>query len=209
MREAFDTIQRAFAEAGLWRWWAAQFPNFIQVEFAGVQLYQAPTDPSHPPSGVFALQFGRPQLVRLLEFTSNAEPHWFDRLQGGELGPLPVDFERFCLGDDAGAERLSRAAACTHDHFTAPPGASSIPFAFSTTAGLGLLIVAERMRLVSHAGEIPMQSVAGLHTRWREYWRKYWDLRSTDSALPQDYACEACMPQDEVDLRRFELGKEE
>jgi hypothetical protein len=88
MRKEYEILQDAISDCGYWRWWTGRIPVHFQVEFGGVQLYQAPADLSRPPSGVFALRFEQLERVEFLDFGPDVQQDWFGRLQRDEFQRL-------------------------------------------------------------------------------------------------------------------------
>lgn len=203
MNNNLSMLAAAIADAGHWHWWSAQPPKFFHAEFVMVRLYLPPRDPAKPPCNQFALSFGQVHTVQFLEFAEGVEPGWQqrieqDELQGGQFVP-----NGFALGNlDSTADIVSRALR-NHDWFSRPEsetgGDNLIACAFQTGTGLGALVVAERLKLISEPGEIPLETVPQMQKDWWSYWKRYWKLVRTPQALPRDINCDISFPGGPLD----------
>jgi hypothetical protein len=129
-----------------------------------------------------------------LDFSPDVDADWFARLQRDEFEAPTLCREAFLLGDDDSSKSIRRQAVRTHVHYARAGAGSSVTLVFKAARGVGLFVAGKRLRLLSHTGEIMLESVARLHGDWWDYWKRYWALKATPKELPKDYACEACIP---------------
>jgi hypothetical protein len=65
-KELLDTLGQAISDVGYWTWWVSDFPNLMQIEFGGTQLYFSPGEGNQAPSSQIAIQFGKPKSISFL-----------------------------------------------------------------------------------------------------------------------------------------------
>jgi len=194
-------LESAIADVGYWSWWTGDVDSVIQIEFGGVQLWSPPLAEGKPPNGQIALRFDAPSFVAFLTRTTGDDTPastWPEMMQRDELGNLGVDEDQFTLTDTGRLrEMLDSAAAVdvrvgnrsTVDRI--PEGAS---IAGMWAGAVGIIVVADSLRILNHAGEIDVNQIASLHNKWWEYWKSYWKSKDTESPMPRDYACEVTIP---------------
>jgi len=190
-------IVSAITDVGMWRWWTAEFPNLVQLEFGGVQIYEPPDDPTKPPLCMVAMRFRRPKVVAFMrrgEDTDALPADWHTLLHDDAIEALSLSFEKFAL-DDADAiaaileERTSEVEVFRND---ALEGAV-IQVAF-WAGPAGVRIEAAEVELVTMKGKLTPAEFAELHGDWWTYWKDYWKKRDTPDALPKSFACEVTIP---------------
>lgn len=191
----------AISDVGYWTWWAQKLPDTFQVEFAAAQLYFAPpASPDQPPPSLVALQFQQPTCVCFLyRGQEETDFTWVEQLQQDEL-PSPIcSHDEFGFGDDTLLRDLLAQATQKHIvHGSAPTDDTFLRESYRLVGwcgDYGMALAAPAMRVMTHEGELSLEQVVEASQQWwGTYWRMYWAKRSTDEALPHDYACEATIP---------------
>lgn len=59
---------------------------------------------------------------------------------------------------------------------------------------VSIVIIADKMRIMTHFGEVEINSIPEIHNNWWTYWRKYWELIDSKNKLPYDPICEITIP---------------
>jgi hypothetical protein len=203
MERHWEILERAISDVGYWTWWTQDFPKSFQVEFGGTQLWNPPKAPDKPPSGQLALRFIAPRSVSFLvrRGAGDLSGDWPELLHADALEPFTINHEHFALMRPEAAREVLTAAARVETRFGAAPTPEAIgewPAVLAFFAGpAGLLVGAESLMAVSHAGEIRPEQIEPASERWWAYWKEYWRRRETASPLPRDYACEVTIPTGE------------
>jgi hypothetical protein len=68
---------------------------------------------------------------------------------------------------------------------------------------VGIVIVADKMKIVSHSGEIELSKIPELHQKWWDYWKKYWEVKDSNSPLPYDPLCEITIPATNENMQKI------
>jgi hypothetical protein len=202
MTEVYPILETAISDVGYWTWWAAKLPHTIQIEFEGVQLWNPPLRAEGPPSGQIALRFHAPSCIAFLrrDFRrgSDLPNDWYDKLHADEIGPFNVDHETFTLTSlERAAEVLRSANGVSLLHGSIPKFSDAAPsgtLAAFWAGPVGMLLIADSMRLFSQHGEIDFNEVESMYRKWWDYWREYWEKKDSDNPLRKDYACEVTIP---------------
>src|SRR5262245_28581037 len=111
MAAYLDVLSEAISDVGYWRWWSAQFPEFIQLEFGGTQLWNPPEQEGKPPSGLIALRFTNPVSVSFLthrDAPSDFPQNWAELLGNDTLEPITITYDSFGFNNPSLIEKLSR-----------------------------------------------------------------------------------------------------
>ena len=97
MNKSIEILEEAISDVGYWRWWAEKLPDVFQVEFGGVQLWNPPTNPDGPPSGIVALRFIKPTVIAFLteNGASDIQDDWPASLHDDSIDSFTVDCDRF------------------------------------------------------------------------------------------------------------------
>lgn len=191
-------LESAISDVGHWRWWTANLPDSVQLEFGGVQLWSPPSAPDTPPSGLIALRLIRPQAaIFLTKAHTNLPVDWHDAMQRDELQPFGMDRDQFTLSSVAQASHCLNHAATTHA-LVAPAGnagATNTPAVIGFWAGpIGFYGVADELEIYNMSGRLTPAQVEASSHQWWEYWREYWRERHGPNPKPRDYACEVTIP---------------
>jgi hypothetical protein len=198
MSDHLSVLEKAISDVGYWRWWAEALPNVFQVEFGGVLLYFPARSPEVPPDNVIALSFRDPSLVAFLTAADATlvEPDWRIALHEDQHEPFTVDHELFTLTSETVLEAV--AAGCAAEYVVGtdlnPKIGASGPLLAFRAQGVGLIVRASEMAVVTAAGELSPEQIKAAAGDWWKYWREYWDRRDSTSPMPKDYACEATIP---------------
>jgi hypothetical protein len=200
MRAPLEVLEDAISDVGHWHWWTKTDTAF-QLEFAWVMLLVPSDDPSQPPSSAVALRFRNPRCVAVLQKNvqrSALPDNWFRKLGQDELKPLAVSHESFTLTSidrlrailgDAERRKFLVGSEPDLDHI----GTEDAFLAF-WAGDAGLVVVGERVEVLSHRGRIEVEEISEKHQDWWKYWRQYWDKKDSDEPLPLDDLCEITIP---------------
>lgn len=199
MNDHVATLEDAICDVGYWRWWAEALPDVFQVEFGGVQLYTPPRSAAEPPSGVVALSFQRPPLIAFLTEAGPARVsgNWWEDLHQDRIKKgFSLNRELFTLRSEE--MRSSIVTGCNVDFragdaLQSPAEPAGALRAFRAQ-GVGLMVRAEAMSVISSAGELTGDAICTAVAQWWEYWREYWNRIDSESPMPKDYACEVTLP---------------
>lgn len=196
--EPLEILAYAISDGGLWTWWAAEFPYFLQLEFTRTMLYFEPKSADQPPPNQIAIQFNKPKSVTVLK-THNCtlSDKWLDDFYADKLKPFGIDYEYFSFSPSDFKEIVEQADVIEKVFGVQLNEAELL----NNTVGLGfwagdvgIVVLAETMRIITHDGEISIDQIPDRHNKWWNYWRQYWDLRNSDKALPYDPICEITIP---------------
>jgi hypothetical protein len=202
MSTELKILEDSIKDVGYWSWWTGDPASAIQIEFGGTQLWSKPLAEGKPPNSQIALRFAEPTFVAFLSRAGEeADPPptaWPDLMQTDQLGNVGVDEDEFTFTDPGRLNTFFAHAS----HADVRVGDSSVLAAIPNDAmfagfwagSIGIIVVAARMKVVNHEGEIPLDRIAGMHNRWWEYWKEYWKSKDTDTPMPRDYACEVTIP---------------
>ncbi|HEU4557505.1 MAG TPA: hypothetical protein VFS20_06635 [Longimicrobium sp.] len=196
--EALAVLETALSDIGNFRWWAGHFPDVVQLEFSGVQVYTPPPAPDRPPRGMLALACARPTSVSFLWRDEGLPDEWPTELHNDRLEPLPMSLGELTLRDPSAAAEMLSHARHVETVFGTPADEvdwSAAPAMLVFWAGEGgVAIAAERIGLMTHDGEVALDQVPEMHAQWWRYWREYWDRLDTPDAMPYDWMCEVTIP---------------
>lgn len=197
----YAVLEDAISDVGNWRWWTADLPHTLQVEFGMVQLWSPPVEAGEKPSGLIALRFRRPLCVHFVtarEGSQELAPDWPELLHADALEPFNLSPGDVSFADDALLREMLATAGRVETIFGPGPDASAIvaaPRWFALRSGAaGLVVAAEEVVAVSHEGECSPDEVLEKNRRWWSYWKDYWARREKANALPYDPACEVTIP---------------
>ena len=197
--EILEMLADAISDVGVWAWWDTdEDEGTVQVEFAGVQMWNPPREAGQPPSGTVALRFGEVQSAAFLTLDDQVDPDWPRLLHEDKLDGFPLPHESLTFTDAVMIEQLASSAHAVEVLRGVPPEAAawqSAPWKMGFGAGrVGFVVAARSMELVSFEGSFGLEEVEGKIGKWWEYWEEYWRLIDTPDALPSDYACEVTIP---------------
>ena len=201
MDQPLKLLERAIAHVGVWRWWTSHLPDSVQLEFGGTQLWFPPASPDRVTSGLLALRLRRPLLAVFLTAKGAELPEdWPEAMARDEFEPFTLEHERFTLTSyDHAAAYLAAAASVKAVVGTASdlPTLRDKPLLAFWAGRVGFVGAAESLAFFSMHGEVDLASIPDLHSKWWSYWKDYWARKGTSEPMPQDYACEVCIPAGE------------
>src|SRR5262249_17729729 len=151
-----------------------------------------------------ALRFINPKSVTLLYKKESRLPkNWLDLFEKDKLQPFSVDYEHFSFDSDR-VRKIFLTADSTEtiigeNYSDNLNGVCTLGF---WAGEVGIVIVADSMKIVSHSGQIELQKIPELHQKWWEYWKNYWDMKETKSPLPYDPLCEITIPLTEENFEK-------
>lgn len=194
-----EILATAICDVGYWTWWVSNLPTIFQLEFNGTQLY-FPKDDGTKPSSQVAIQFQNPRSISFLtkNFTEQDSENWFDDLHHDKLSPPTCSYDSFTFTDTQLMTEIIHQATAIHNiHGDAPHDLKffSAPVKLVFWAGnYGCAVCAESFKILTTNGNVALEQIPQIHSEWWDYWEKYWQLRDTANALPEDYACEVTIP---------------
>ena len=196
-------LEQAITDIGYWSWWTEYLPKGVQVEFAGVQLWSEEPQEGQPQRGTLALRFVQPISFSFLTRNKAIDdlPHnWPDLMQDDNLEDLPnIRYEgELHFNERDFVQRVLDAANRIDVRFGVHPKSEEFfdaPVILAFWAGdIGCAVAAQEMTIVNPSGEVSLEDIPELHQKWWKYWNDYWEVRGTDKAFPEDYACETTIP---------------
>ena len=193
-------LEEALSDIGRWIWWIAD-KDMFHIEFAGTQLYIPPVEKGMPPTSILGLQFeGLKCVARISRDTlilkENVE--WFDNLQKDLSKPFPLAPGSLTLSNPQQVDKyINEAQQITFfkgglkDIHELNASQTFIGYLAGTA---GMVIIAEKMKLTTHHGNINIKNVVGLNEKWWNYWKEYWKQKHSENPKPFDYNCEIIVP---------------
>jgi len=205
-RTSLDILEYAISDAGLWTWWTEEFPDVIQLEFNRTMLYFEPKSPDRSPSNQIAIQFRSPKSVTVLKKQNcSLSNNWLEDFHADKLEPFGIDYENFSFSSKE-ITAIVQQADVTDTIFGAKLNdeeilKSNVSLAF-WAGEIGIVIIADSMKILTHDGEIKPDQITELHNKWWEYWKQYWDVINTDKAMPYDPICEITIPEGKWNMKK-------
>lgn len=201
-----QVLERAISDGSRWRWWIAEFPLGMQVEFDMVQLWLEPPAPDRPPPGVVSLRLTDLKAAAFLgEPGFWAEhPNWPEELAQDKFQPptLNPGSVHFCRSGDLRTIfpqvahrdwRVGSAESFAAQEF-GPDGVGVLLW----TGQVGVAAVCGDLTLLSHAGPLELDEVPARYERWWQYHAEYHRRRGTDDPMPEDVLCEINVPANQM-----------
>lgn len=193
--EPIKILENAISDIGLWTWLSIDSANHVQIEFDWVQLYLHNKESKVQPSNHISLGFKNATSVTALYKEGNTLPNdWLELFEKDKLEPFYIDYEHFSFDKNVVAKIFSSAVKTeTIIGEKYSNAANGVMLGFWTNE-VGIIIVADSMKIVDWAGEIDIDKIPELNTKWWEYWRRYWDLKKTKTPMDTDPLCEITIP---------------
>ena len=195
--QIFDILTNAICDVGYWSWWATELPTVIQIEFGGTQLYFPPVDNSKPPNSQIAIQFRNPKSISFLT-RQEVSQNWFDDLHNDKIELPSCSEEHFTFSDEKRMIKIiNEAETITTIHGYSPEDKMFLTEKYKLTFwadDYGFAVASEEIKIISHTETIELDQIPKLNSEWWVYWKRYWDLKKTENALPKDFACEVTTP---------------
>jgi hypothetical protein len=194
-------LEDAISDVGCWNWWTADFPNFILLEFVGVQIWTKPTSNESPPSGHIGITFENPYSVSFITrelFDRDTPENWIDLLHNDKLELPEIVYKQLTFNNIDFIEQIIKDSKKIDTVFGNKPTDSNfkeaeIKFGF-WAINFGCIISCKSIKVISDDGELTLDDVKNRNDKWWEYWKLYWEKKNTNSPLPEDYACEVTIP---------------
>ena len=67
-------------------------------------------------------------------------------------------------------------------------------FLYARCGDVSFIVGGDEMQVVGQKGRFTETEIESAYAKWCTYWKAYWELRDTEGALPEDYACEVTIP---------------
>lgn len=199
-----QTLEYAISDVGLWTWWTTDSNKSVQLEFDRTMLFIENEENKVQPSNRIALRFINPISVTLLYKKENKLPaNWLELFENDKLEPFSVDYENFSFEQSEISEILKSAdktETIIGDKFINAKNKVQLGF---WAGEIGIVIVADTMKIVSHSGQIELENITKLHQKWWDYWKKYWDLKDTKTPMPYDPLCEITIPATNENIKKI------
>ena len=196
-KSPLEILSYAISDVGLFTWYTADLPKYAQLEFNRTMLYFEPKDDQTPPSNQIALQFGNVKSVYLFKDEESKLPNnWLDLLTEDRLDPFDVNYEYFSFDGYEIQKMISEfknSEKIYGENFMTVNQDENFKIGFKA-GEISIVIVAEKMRIMTHSGEVEFESIPEIHNKWWAYWRKYWEVIDSESQLPYDPICEITIP---------------
>ena len=207
-----QTLAYAISDVGLWTWWTTDSNKSVQLEFDRAMLFIENPENKEKPSNRLALRFLNPKSVTILYKKESKLPkNWLELFEKDKLEPFSVDYENFSFDKEQVSKILASADSTEtiigEKYNDKTNGTCRLGF---WAGEIGIVIVADTMKIVEHSGQIDLNKIPELHQKWWGYWKKYWDLKDTKSPLPYDPLCEITIPatKDNIEKVKTNLDKQ-
>lgn len=201
-------LEYAISDVGLWTWWTTNDKS-VQLEFDRTMLNIDDQENREIPSHRIALRFVNPKSVTLLYKKESKLPKdWIELFEKDKLKPFTVDYENFSF-DNLEISKILKSADHTETiigkKYSETTGLSTLGF---WAGEIGIVIIADTMKIVSHAGEIELNKISELHQKWWDYWSKYWEVKETKSPMAYDPLCEITIPSTNENMQKIKKNLE-
>lgn len=203
MADGIKVLEEAISDVGYWTWWTAELPDIFQVEFGGTQLWNNPLDAGKPPSGQIALMLTNPTFIAFItsaNISDDLPSDWPTQLHQDKLQLFNITHDNFTVSsletlNNVVSKIADKEIIIGQDSVLETVQSDDVFLAF-WAGEIGLVAVAETLKIHTHEGGLTLDDVVEKHKQWWEYWRVYWARRETSDAMPKDYACEVTIPMD-------------
>jgi len=201
------TLEYAISDVGIWTWWATDSTKYVQLEFDRTMLLLSEATNEKPPSNKLAIQFKSPiTAIIMTKKESKLPDNWLSLFNEDKLEPFQVDYEYFSF-DSKQIKEMMELSDDSHTIFgdnyeNIADIEEKVQLGF-WAGEIGLVVVADSMKIVSHLGEIELNKIPDLHKKWWEYWKNYWDLIDSDNKLPYDPLCEITIPATKQNMEKI------
>ncbi|MFZ4545354.1 MAG: hypothetical protein ACOYOA_14980 [Saprospiraceae bacterium] len=190
----------AISDVGYWSWWVTDLPTIIQIEFGGTQLYFPPSDNSKPPNTQIAIQFKNPKSISFLsrQELGSVDENWYDDLHNDKIEAPTCSHGEFTFIDQLLMTTIiNEAKTIKTIHGYSPTDNLFLNEKYKLVFwadDYGFAVASDAMKIFTKDEDIELDQIPSIHSQWWTYWRKYWDLKNTNNALPNDFACEVTIP---------------
>jgi hypothetical protein len=200
-KEILEMLGDAICDVGYWSWWTSNLPTIVQVEFGGTQLYFPPKEDSIPPGSQIAIQFINPKSISFLSINENlidGSEKWFELLHQDKIKSKGCSYDSFTFTDESLMKRIINDAKFVDTIHGYPPNDEAFfkeNYKLTFWAGeFGFAVSSENIKLLTQDGEIKLEDIPNINSKWWTYWREYWDLKKANKPLLENYACEVTIP---------------
>lgn len=206
-KSPMETLEYAISDVGLWTWWATDSTKYVQLEFDRTMLLLSESTNEKPPSNKLAIQFKSPiSAVVLTKKESKLPDDWLTLFHEDKLEPFQIDYEHFSFDSKQIKEIMELSDASQiilgDNYENIVDIEKKVQLGFWAEE-IGLIVVADSMKIVSHSGEIELNEIPDLHNKWWDYWKNYWALIDTDNKLPYDPLCEITIPATKQNMEKI------
>jgi hypothetical protein len=200
-----ENLEYAISHSGLWVWWASDSSKYIQLEFDWTMLLLSkPTKEKHP-TNKLSLQFISPvSFIVLTKKESKLPDNWLTLFHEDKIKPFRIDNEYFSF-NSAHIKKIiqlsdSSKVVLGNDYEDIEDIENKVQLGF-WAGKIGLVVVADSMKIFSNSGEIDLNDIPRLLDKWWKYWKKYWNVVDTDKKLPYDPLCEINIPLTQKNMK--------
>ena len=207
-RTPLDILAYAISDAGLWSWCVPNFPDGIQLEFDRTMLHFEPKSPERPPLNKIAIRFIKPKSVLLLRnYGCFLAEEWIHDFHSDKLRPFGINSRHFSFEVESIRSMIEKADK--RKTFFGEELNDSILLNSAVKIGfwageVGIVVVAEDMKILTHEGELQLEEISARHSKWWDYWSEYWQAKESGNPLPHDYLCEITIPVGGGDIKGAE-----
>lgn len=202
IKTPLETLEYAISDVGIWNWWVVDEGKSVQLEFDRAMLYFETE--KEMPSNRLALRFINPKSVTVLYNKENKLPeNWLELFNKDELDPFSIDYENFSFNKKELIEIINLAdkiETIIGDEFDSVTD-NKVQLGF-WAGEIGIVILADEMQIVNHSGKIPIENIPELHSKWWDYWKKYWDLKDTENKMAYNPLCEITIPATKENIQK-------
>ena len=197
-----ETLEYAISDVGIWNWYVYNEGKSVQLEFDRAMLYF--DTETETPSNRLALRFVNPKSVTVLYNEENNLPeNWLELFNKDKLEPFSIDYENFSFDKKEFAEMINLAnkteTIIGQEYSQIQDNKVQLGF---WVGEVGLIILADEMHIVNHTGKIPLEKIPELHSKWWDYWKKYWELKDSSNEMPYDPLCEITIPATNENMKK-------
>lgn len=204
VKTPLQTLEYAISDIGIWTWWTTDTNKSVQIEFDRTMLFIEKEENKEQPSNKIALRFLNPISVTVLYKKENKLPNnWLELFENDKLEPFSVDYEYFSFEHNEIIEILKSAdktETIIGEKYTNSNNKVELGF---WAGEIGIIIVADTMKIFSHYGQIELEKIPELHKKWWDYWKKYWAIKDTKSAFQYDPLCEITIPSTNENMKKI------
>jgi hypothetical protein len=202
----FEHLSAAISDCGLWSWYTDDLPAVIQLEFFRAMLYIDPKTDTAPPGNQIALQFRNPLSFTILKKSDfSLGQDWLNDFHNDKLEPFDIDYDKFSFsaGQIYDIWRMASSTEHVFGKVVSTKQINSAPVKLGFwTSDVGVIILAEELKIYSQSGEISPAEVIVRHNKWWQYWKNYWSLIDSETPMPYDPLCEITIPATRENIQK-------
>lgn len=193
--DTLNILADAISDVGSWWCWDLQ-GDVVQVEFSDVQLYDESKSAQEPHStDVLAVRFRSHAFAVFLDNLD--EIGWHERFRDDDSVLYPIEVYALAFDDVKEGRSLlddykNRVLAGTFNGLEMLSIAKHLLCARCDE--VGFIVGGDTIEVVGQKGKYTEEEIDSAYAKWCTYWKSYWELRGTASALPEDCVCEVTIP---------------